>query len=103
MWLSEHFRCKPLEFLLTRKISGVADHPGLPDDQKKASYLAAQRILDAVKAAKINGPWGAFHLVTRVFKWLLLNPKPVNKWKKYCFEEEYSHCRLCQCAGVDIA
>lgn len=67
---------------------GVADHPDVPDNQKSASYLAAQRILDVVRVAKIDGPWGAFHLVTRVSKWLLLNPKPVNKWKKACFGQE---------------
>lgn len=85
---SSHLRLLPN--FADKKFLGVANHPNVPDDQKNASYLAAQRILDVVKAAKIDGPWGAFHLVTRVAKWLLLNPKPVNKWKKACFQEEFS-------------
>lgn len=64
--------------------AGVAEHPNVPDDQKHASYLAAQRILEVTKAARMDGKFGAFHLVTRVSKWIVLHPKPVEKWKKAC-------------------
>lgn len=64
--------------------AGVADHPNVPDDQRHASYLAAQRIIEVTRAAKIDGPYGAFHLVTRASKWLLIHPKPVAKWKQAC-------------------
>lgn len=66
----------------------VHNHPKVPDGEKHASYLAAQAVLDYVAASGVSGPWGSFHLVTRVSKWLLLQPELVNKWKQACFSEE---------------
>lgn len=64
----------------------VAESPDVPDTSKDASYFAAQKIYQAVNDSKIYGQWGAYHLVSRVSKWMMVNPDDVKEWKKACSE-----------------
>lgn len=65
----------------------VRDHPNVPDNQRTPSYSAAKQILDYTDASGISGMWGTLHLVTRVSKWIVLDPKSVENWKKACGPE----------------
>lgn len=62
----------------------AAQTPDVPDTSKDASYFAALQIYQVVNDAQIYGHWGAYHLVSRVSKWMVVNPGPVKKWEKAC-------------------
>lgn len=59
--------------------------PNVPDWSKDASYFAAQWIYKLTQDSGLTGEWGAYHLVSRVSKWMVVNTDRANKWKKACY------------------